>query len=149
MSGAFGYRFCPISVFPLPSLPWQLAQWSAKWVRASLRTSAAGANGFLASRSDAGIESFRAVFATYASIAEGLSRALNPRRIVTHPNAAAPTMPATMIDRRTMRFLMRLPLLGACAHLEWDVDLTHRLVDSTWLRRSFEAVREQIGLQRK
>ncbi len=80
------------------------------------------------------------------STIDGLSRALKPRRIVTHPNAAAPTLPATIIDRRTVRFLMRLPLLGACAHLERDVDLTHRLVDSARLRRSFEAVREQVGL---
>src|SRR5713226_8592929 len=119
-----------------------MAQWSAKWERASLRTSAVGANGFFASRSDAGIDSLRAVFATYASIADGLSRALKPRRIVTHPNAAAPAMPAAVIDRRTVRFRMRIPLLRACAHLEWDVDLTHRLVDSTGLRRSFKAVRE-------
>src|SRR6267378_1479130 len=40
-------------------------------------------------------------------------------------------------------------LLGAWAYLEWDVDLTHRSVDSAWLRRSFEAVGEQVGLQRK
>src|ERR1700730_678938 len=75
--------------------------------------------------------------------------ALKPRRIVTHPNAAIPAMPAAVIDRRRVRFLMRLPLLGARTHLEWDVDLTYRLVDSAWLRRSFEAIREQVGLQRK
>src|SRR5713101_3401690 len=126
-----------------------MAQWSAKWERASLRTSAVGANGFFASRSDAGIDSLRAVFATYASIADGLSRALKPCRIVTHPNAAAPAMPAAEIDRRRVRFLMRLSLLGACTYLEWDVDLTHWAIDSAWLGRSFEAVREQVGLQRK
>lgn len=32
--------------------------------------------------------------------------------------------------------------------VEWHVDLTHRLVDSAWLRRSFETIREQVGLQR-
>src|SRR5713101_2073420 len=72
-----------------------------------------------------------------------------PARIVAHPNAAAPTIPAAMIDRRRVRFLMRLPLLGGCAHLEREIDLTHRLVDSAWLRRSFEAVREQVGLKGK
>src|SRR6266403_6182223 len=41
------------------------------------------------------------------------------------------------------------PLLGACAHLERDVDLTHWLVHAAWLRRRFESVREQVGLQRK
>jgi len=84
-----------------------------------------------------------------ASITEGLPRAPKARGIVTHPNAAAPATPAAVIDRRTVRFLMRLPLLGACPYLEWDVDLTHWSVDSAWLRRSFEAVREQVGLQRK
>ena len=44
---------------------------------------------------------------------------------------------------------MRLPLLGACAHLEREIDFTHRLIDSAWLRRSFEAVREQVGLKGK
>ncbi len=95
------------------------------------------------------MESLRAVFATYASIADGLSRALKPRRMVIHPSAAAPATPAAVIDRRRVRFLMHLPFLGACAHLEWNVDLTHRLVDSAGLRRGFEAVREQVGLQRK
>jgi hypothetical protein len=64
-----------------------------------------------------------------------------------HPNAAAPATPAPVIQRTRVRFLMRLPLLGACAHLERDVHLTHRSVDSAWLRRSFKAVREQVGLQ--
>jgi hypothetical protein len=45
--------------------------------------------------------------------------------------------------------LMRLALLGACAHLERDVDLTHWLVHAAWLRRRFESVGEQIRLQRK
>ena len=31
--------------------------------------------------------------------------------------------------------------------VQWHVDLTHRLVDAAWLRRSFETVREQTGLQ--
>jgi hypothetical protein len=57
--------------------------------------------------------------------------------------------PAAVIHGRRVHFLTRLPFLRACAHLEWDVDLTHRLVDSAWLRRSFEAIREQVGLQRK
>src|SRR5207253_10638582 len=47
-------------------------------------------------------------------------------------------------DRKGVSFRMRLPLLWACGHLEWDVDLTHRLVDSTGLRRSFETVGEQV-----
>ena len=54
-----------------------------------------------------------------------------------------------VIDKRRVRFLMCLSLLGAFARLEWDVDLTYRLVDSALLRRSFEAIREQVGLQRK
>lgn len=61
--------------------------------------------------------------------ASGLSRALKPRRIVTHPNAAAAAMHATVIDRRRVRFLMRSPFLRACAHLKWNVDFTHGLVD--------------------
>src|SRR5258708_39304926 len=44
---------------------------------------------------------------------------------------------------------VRLALLWACAHLERDVDLTHWLVHAAWLRRRFESVREQVGLQRK
>ena len=60
------------------------------------------------------------------SIAYGLSRALKPRRILTHPNAA---MHATVIDRRRVRFLMRSSFLRACAHLKWNVHFTHWLVD--------------------
>jgi hypothetical protein len=63
------------------------------------------------------------------SIADGLSRALKPRRIVTHPNAAAVAMHATVIDRRRVRFLMRSSFLRACAHLKWNVHFTHWLVD--------------------
>ena len=88
------------------------------------------------------------IFLRGAPVYEEASRSLKPRRIVTHPNAHAPAMPATVIDRRRVRFLMRLPFLWACAHLEWDVHFTHRLVDSAWLRRSFETVREQVGLKR-
>jgi len=80
-------------------------------------------------------------------MADGLSRTLKPRRIVTHPNATAPAMLAAVINRRRVRFLMRSHLPWACAHLEWDIHFSHRLVDSAWLRRSFETVREQVGLQ--
>ena len=76
------------------------------------------------------------------------SRALKPRRIVTHPNTAGATMHATVIDRRRVHFLMRSPFLRACAHLKWDVYFSYRLVDSARLRRSFKTVREQVGLQR-
>src|ERR1019366_5480932 len=89
-----------------------------------------------------GTASWRADIATSFSIVDGLSRELKPRRIVTHPNAPAPAMATTVIDRRRMRLLMGLPVLWACAHLEWNVHLTHRLVDSAWLRRRFETVRE-------
>jgi hypothetical protein len=82
------------------------------------------------------------------SIAEGFSRALKPCRIVTHPNAAPPAMPAAGTESRMVRFLMGLPFLRACARLERDVDLTHRLVNSAWLRGGFETVREQVGLKR-
>lgn len=58
-------------------------------------------------------------------------------------------MLAAMINRRRVGFHAFLPLLWTCADLEGDVDLTHRFVDSAGLRRSFEAVREQVGLQRK
>ncbi len=40
-------------------------------------------------------------------------------------------------------------LLGTWARLERHVDLTHWLVDAAWLRRRFESVSEQVGLQRK
>jgi len=36
-----------------------------------------------------------------------------------------------------VRLLMRLPLLRAYAHLEWNVDLTHRLIDSARLPHPF------------
>jgi hypothetical protein len=52
------------------------------------------------------MESLQAVLAMIASIADGLSRALKPRRIVIHPNAAVPAMPAVVIDRRRVRFFM-------------------------------------------
>lgn len=60
-----------------------------------------------------------------------------------------PRCPAAVIDRRIVRLRTRLPLLWAYAHLEWDVDLTHRLVDPAWLRGGFEAVCEQVRPQRK
>src|SRR2546422_3890698 len=144
MSGAFGYRFFPISVSPLPLLAWQIAQWSAKCARASARFSGVFRNGFLIPFAPAGTARLRVALATNVSVHDGLSRALKPRRMETNPNAAAPTTPAAVIDRRRVRFVMCLPLLRACAHLKWDVDLAHRLVDSAWLRRSFEAVRKQV-----
>ena len=61
------------------------------------------------------------------SIADGLSRALKPRRIVTHLNAAAVAMHATVIDRSA--FLMRSSFPRACAHLKWNVHFTDWLVD--------------------
>jgi hypothetical protein len=90
-----------------------------------------------------------AVRARLASSADGLSRALKSRRIITHPKQRLPRCPAAAIDRRTVRLRTRSPLLWAYVHLEWDVDLTHRLVDSAWLRGSFEAVCEQVRAQRK
>ncbi len=57
--------------------------------------------------------------------------------------------PPATIDIRRVRFLMLLPFLRTRTHLKWDVYLTHGLVDSAWLRRSFEAVREQVGLKGK
>jgi len=113
------------------------------------RASGVDAKGFGALGPAAGTERLRAVLATQVSTTDGLSRAVKPRPIIPHPDATAPATPAAMIDGRRVRFLMSFPLLGACTHLEWDVDLAHRSVDSAGLRRSFQAVREQVGLQRK
>jgi hypothetical protein len=83
---------------------------------------------------------------------------LQCRRVIPHCSRAEsspirkqrlPRCPAAVIDRRTVRLRKRSPLLWAYAHLEWDVDLTHRLVDCAWLRGSFEAVCEQVRPQRK
>jgi hypothetical protein len=45
---------------------------------------------------------------------------------------------------------MALPYLSCGLVPVWkgEVDFTHWLVNSGWLRRSFETVREQIGLKR-
>ena len=61
-----------------------------------------------------GTAMLRVVLATGVSIHDGLSRALNPCRIVTHPKAATPATPAEMIDRKRERFLMRF-------HLYWGL----------------------------
>src|SRR5882672_5327277 len=98
MSGARGYKYWPISVFPLPSLAWHCEQWSAKCSRASFKTSgvATVAHGFSSSRSILGMAMWRTARATAVSMAEGSLLALIPRRIKRVPYAiAANTTPST------------------------------------------------------
>jgi len=59
---------------------------------------AVDAEGFVELRPDAGTESLHTVLATYVSTTGRLSRALKPRRMAIHPNAAPPAMPAAVID---------------------------------------------------
>src|SRR5438132_13819010 len=107
MSGAFGYRFFPISVSPLPLLAWQVAQWSAKCARASARLSGVFGIGFFSRFAPAGTAMLRVVLATIVSTHAGLSRVLKPRRMDTNPNAAVPATAAGVSNGIRLRFLMR------------------------------------------
>ncbi len=71
------------------------------------------------------MESLRACLCEISLQRRGLSLALKPRRIVTHPKAAAPAMPATVIYRRKVRFLMRFYLYWGLAPV-WNGMLTSR-----------------------
>src|ERR1700730_14224944 len=100
MSGALGYRYWPISVFPLPSLAWHCEQWSAKCSRASFKISGVTtvAHGFSSSRSILGMAMWRRARATVVSMAEGSFRALMPRRIKNPPYAIAATTTPSKIQ---------------------------------------------------
>src|SRR6266496_5623863 len=114
MSGAFGYRFCPLSVFPLPLLAWQIAQWSAKWALASDSNSGDAVNGFLSFFALDGTAKRRGVRATYVSSAEGWSRALKPR--CTAIAAPATTRIKTTTPARALQlFACSLFVLTAAA----------------------------------
>ena len=76
-------------VSPLPSFPWQTAQWSAKCARASVSTAAVTATGFARARASAGMAQCRTVRATRASVVDGFDRALIPPCTRATPRAAA------------------------------------------------------------
>src|SRR4030095_13259280 len=89
-SGAFGYTFLPIGVLPLPSLPWQVAQWSAKWARAFFNTSGENGTGLVVFRCSSGIARRRICRAIMSSNACGSVLALKPvvyNWYPTQPNA--------------------------------------------------------------
>jgi hypothetical protein len=80
-SGTRGYRLVPTGVFPLPSMPWQAAQWRRKEFRPSCRKAEVAATGFFLSRSARGIERFRTPRAMRASHRGTGALARNPRPI--------------------------------------------------------------------
>src|SRR5215510_1147924 len=67
ISGAGGYICRPMTVSPLPSFEWQMAQWSAQWARASASTSLEFGIGLRFSHAPAGSAARRAVSARYSS----------------------------------------------------------------------------------
>src|SRR5882672_9949682 len=150
MSGAFGYRFCPISVFPLPLLAWQIAQWAAKWALASAINSGEGRKGFFSILAFDGTASFRAVRATYLSNAEGWSRALKPRR--TAATAPATTsITAASTSSHTNRFLRITPPLSLRLHGRrgrGHVEFAHRLVHFPWTAGRLQTISQKKTFQR-
>src|SRR5882762_6511 len=116
MSGARGYKYWPISVFPLPSLAWHCEQWSAKCSRASFNISGVTtvAHGFSSSRSILGMAMWRRARATVVSMAEGSFRALIPRRINRNPYAIAATTTPSRTQRTAFGIFMAPFLLWYC-----------------------------------
>src|SRR5271163_1672722 len=93
MSGAGGNICLPIGVSPLPSLAWQIAQWSAQCARASARTAGDSLTGFVRRIAAAGIDRLLTSAARNASRRVGGVRAFQPSaRVFRTSQAAAPAI---------------------------------------------------------